>query len=38
MYDSWEKFIRTGSTYSYLEYKENQRKKENTLNNGDRKI
>ncbi len=26
MYDSWSSFYNTGSTYSYLDYKQNQKK------------
>ncbi len=27
MYDSWTRFYNSGSTYSYLEYKESQKRK-----------
>ncbi len=37
MYDSWSNFARTGSTYSYLEYKKMQRhnKKVNSSNSSE---
>lgn len=28
MYDSWANFYNTGSTYSYLDYKKSQRKRD----------